>query len=97
MFEWAKTGVLKKKYETDKVQSLIAGIKLDDAELNWIYIQIVDQFSIEDVRMLKKAFGKSIDLSCYELAREILEHKRRSHGAKTGNLSELQRPGRPGR
>jgi len=76
MFEWIKTGVLKKKYETDRVKNLLAGIKLDDSELNWIYIQIVDQLCVDDIRLLKRAFGKAIDLSCYDLAREILSYKR---------------------
>jgi hypothetical protein len=76
MFEWAKTGVLKKNYKTDRVNRLIAGIKLDQSELNWIYIQIVDQFSMDDIRMLKKAFGKDDEINCWELAKEILEYKK---------------------
>jgi len=75
MFEWLKTGVLKKNYETDRVKRLIAGIKLDQSELNWIYIQIVDQLSGDDIKMLKKAFGKGDEINCWDLAKEILEYK----------------------
>ena len=76
MLEWLRTGVLKKNYHKDRVNSLLSKIKIDDSELNWIYVQIVDQLSICDKRMLIKAFGIRIDSTNMELSKEILAYKR---------------------
>ena len=76
MLEWLRTGVLKKNYHKDRVNSLLSKIKIDDSELNWIYVQIVDQLSICDKRMLIKAFGIRSDSTNMELSKEILAYKR---------------------
>jgi len=82
IFDWAQPGVLRKKYETNKVRSLISKIKIDEPEKNWIYIQLIDQFCTEDIRLLKKAFRIEDDPYCMELASQILMYKKRSkkHG-----------------
>ena len=84
MFEWLRDGVLKKKYDTDRVNLLISRIKLDDAEENWAYIQIVDKLSPSDRSLLRKAFAidPSEDTFSKELVKNIIEFKRKakSHG-----------------